>query len=564
MIGLSLTLFYHPYYLTYYNPLVLGWRWAPQTILVGWGEGLDGAARYLNEQPVPTVSAWYEWIFPLLYNGDIEAVVPQENLITANAAVLYINQVQRDIPGPNIIDYFRSRRRPAHTVRLNGIDYAWVYPGPIAGFELPAAPPIALGGDFDDEARLLGYDLGAQSPGSGESLIVTLQWQILAQPSDPRFVYVRLVDSQGRIWAGADSPPVMGLWPVNRWQPGMFLEDAHELPVPAGTPPGRYRLEVGLYNPDTGQTLAASGQPIGQGGGLLLGEVDVVWRTQTETEVDLPHQTDTSLSNQVHLIGYDSPPPQATTGDLLPVRLIWQRSNAWFQFEDMTENSVVFIWSREGASQAEQIDPLPLPVEQWGRGGILRSQHEVIVPPTLSAGRYSLLIGLHDGQRIVGEPFSLGMVEVTTPPHEFDLPSDVIQPDGSAQLAVAPDQTIGLAGYRYTLSESALDIQLFWQSNAQLTDRYKVFAQLLDATDQLVAQSDSIPAAGQRPTTGWLPGEIITDTHHLTLPPDLPTDQPYRLITGLYDPATGQRLTLTNNAGDAIQVAAITLNGSNE
>jgi len=48
---LLFTLFYHPYYLTYYNPAVLGWWWAPQTILVGWGEGLDQAAAYLNRQP---------------------------------------------------------------------------------------------------------------------------------------------------------------------------------------------------------------------------------------------------------------------------------------------------------------------------------------------------------------------------------------------------------------------------------------------------------------------------------------------------------------------------------
>ncbi|MCB9078788.1 MAG: glycosyltransferase family 39 protein [Anaerolineaceae bacterium] len=564
ILSLSLTLLYHPYYLTYYNPLLLGWRWAPQTILVGWGEGLDDAARYLNAQPVQTVAAWYEWLFPLLYKGDVEAVVPQENLITAAAAVLYINQVQRDIPSPNIIHYFRTRRQPAHTVRLNGIDYAWVYPGPIAGFEPPPAPPIALSGDFGGEARLLGYDLGPQSPTSGESLIVTLQWQVLAPPSGPRFVYLRLVDSQGHIWASADSPPVMGLWPVERWQPGMFIEDAHELPVPPGTPPGRYRLEVGSYNPDTGQTLAASGQPVGQGGGLLLGEVDVNWQTRTETVIDLSHQTDTALSNRVHLIGYDSPPPQAASGDLLPVRLIWQRSDAWFQFGDPTENTVVFIWSRAGASQAEQIDPLPLPVEQWGRGAVLRSQHEVIVPPTLSAGQYNLLIGLHEGQQLIGEPFSLGMVEVVTPPHEFDLPSAATPPDGPAQLTVAPDHTVSLAGYSDTLSESTLDLQLFWQTNAPLTGRYKVFAQLLDASNRLVAQSDSIPAAGQRPTTGWLPGEMIADTHHLSLPPDLPADQPYRLIAGLYDPASGQRLSLTDNTGDAIRVAAITLNGGNK
>ena len=142
LLLVAFTFIYHPYYFTYYNPVLLGWRWAPQTLLVGWGEGLDGAGRYLANNPERNVSAWYEWLFPLYYRGPIEAVVPQENLLTADKAVLYINQVQRDIPGPNIIHYFRSRRQPEHTVHLNGIDYAWVYPGPIAGFGTDPTPPI--------------------------------------------------------------------------------------------------------------------------------------------------------------------------------------------------------------------------------------------------------------------------------------------------------------------------------------------------------------------------------------------------------------------------------------
>jgi hypothetical protein len=270
------TVFYHPYYLTYYNPLVLGWRWAPHTLLVGWGEGLDEAARYLNQQPGQRVAAWYEWLFPVFYRkGEVQPVVPQENLITADRTVLYINQVQRDIPGPNIIHYFRMRRQPEYTVWLAGIDYAWVYPGPIAGFQPPGALAYPLGGEFGGEARLLGYGLQQQPVKGGTPLIVTLYWQSLVKPAADRFVYVRLVDAEGRIWARADSPPVMGLWPTTQWQAGMFVEDAQELPIPAETPPGVYRLEVGFYEPTSGQPLAATGQPVGQGGGLLLGEVMV-------------------------------------------------------------------------------------------------------------------------------------------------------------------------------------------------------------------------------------------------------------------------------------------------
>ena len=370
---------------------------------------------------------------------------------------------------------------------------------------------------------------------------------------------MRLVDSQGRLWAGADSPPVMGLWPVERWQPDMFIEDAHELPIPAGTPPGTYRLEVGLYNPDRGETLAASGQPIGQGGGLLLGDVEVKWQPQTEVAIDLPHQTNTALTDRVQLVGYDAPPSTATTGELLPVRFIWRDSSAWFDFGDAPEKSVVFIWSREDVVQAEQIDTLPLPVEQWGRGGVLRSQHDIIVPPDLESGRYDLSIRLHDGQQIVGEPFLLGAVDVETLPHEFDLPSSALQPDDPAHFIVSPEQTIHLAGYNYTRTESTLDLQFYWQTDAPLTHRYKVFAQLLDTTNTVVAQSDSVPAGGQRPTTAWLPDEIITDGHTLSLPPNVAPDQSYRLITGFYDLATGQRLALADETGDALLVSEIDL-----
>ncbi|UCC76048.1 MAG: phospholipid carrier-dependent glycosyltransferase, partial [Anaerolineales bacterium] len=42
---------HHPYYLAYYNPLVGGSSLAPQVMPLGWGEGLDLAADYLNRKP---------------------------------------------------------------------------------------------------------------------------------------------------------------------------------------------------------------------------------------------------------------------------------------------------------------------------------------------------------------------------------------------------------------------------------------------------------------------------------------------------------------------------------
>ncbi|MBE7549779.1 MAG: glycosyltransferase family 39 protein [Anaerolineales bacterium] len=548
--------FYHPYYLTYYNPAFLGWLWAPKTLLVGWGEGLDEAARYVSRQPPGMATAWYGQLFSAFYPGRLQTLKKSENLITSDYTVLYLNQVQRNIPNPNVIHYFRTRRQPEYTVHLAGIEYAWVYRGPVAGMRPDPVPHYPLGGDFGGEVRLLGYDL-SQPQLSGQPLVVTLYWRVLAVPPSKRFVYVRLVDAQGRVWAKSDGPPVMGLWPISNWQPAMLVEDAQEVAVPPGTPPGTYRLEVGWYDPATGQTLAASGQPLGQGGGLLLGEIQLGWQS-LPVEADLPHLTDQSLAPNARLVGYDSPPPAATTGDIFPLRLAWREAAPLWTFGAIPNNSVMFEWRQDGQRVAEQLDPLPLPIEKWGRRALLLSQHDVIVPPTLAAGRYELVVMLHTGSDPAGEAFALGMVEVTTPAHQFELPPSASPPAAPAHL----EQGVALAGYEFRPGAQKLDLTLYWQTQTPLTTRYKVFAQLLTADNSLVAQSDSFPAAGQRPTTGWLPGEIIADPHSLAFPTPVAPGT-YRLIAGLYNPLNGQRVPVLNESGeavlDAILITEVTL-----
>jgi hypothetical protein len=113
------------------------------------------------------------------------------------------------------------------------------------------------------------------------------------------------------------------------------------------------------------------------------------------------------------------------------------------------------------------------------------------------------------------------------------------------------DQTITLVGYEFDRSDRSFELQLYWQTEIPITTRYKVFAQLLRADNVLFAQSDSFPAAERRPTTGWLPQEIIRDTHNLELPPEIPADS-YQLIAGLYDPLTGERLSILNENGEPI------------
>jgi hypothetical protein len=100
-------------------------------------------------------------------------------------------------------------------------------------------------------------------------------------------------------------------------------------------------------------------------------------------------------------------------------------------------------------------------------------------------------------------------------------------------------------------ASNELIVELVWQPVAHINSSYKAFVHLLDATGQIVAQSDAIPG-GDKVTSRWLAGEVILDRHLLTLPaqvaasPDLSS---YQLVAGLYDAIGMQRLAARTGEG---------------
>jgi hypothetical protein len=124
-------------------------------------------------------------------------------------------------------------------------------------------------------------------------------------------------------------------------------------------------------------------------------------------------------------------------------------------------------------------------------------------------------------------------------------------------------QTIDLGG-QLRLTESAVStsrsrpggtirLMLRWSRLATPTADYMVFIHLVDATGNLRGQLDFPPSG--RPTRAWAAGERAEGEYALTVPETAPSGR-YRLLVGLYDPATGQRLT-TGTTGDSIALAEI-------
>ena len=112
-----------------------------------------------------------------------------------------------------------------------------------------------------------------------------------------------------------------------------------------------------------------------------------------------------------------------------------------------------------------------------------------------------------------------------------------------------------LVGYDLPSSKVApgqtLDLALHWQATETTGDRLTVFVHLVDAQGAIIGQSDGEPDRGEAPTSSWLPGEYLVDPHRVAVRADAP-DGPARLVIGLYDRATGQRVPWLDSAGQAV------------
>ncbi len=112
----------------------------------------------------------------------------------------------------------------------------------------PPAPEFKPAVNFSNQAKLIGLDLPQPRVKAGETLPLTLYWQALSTPDRSWTVFVHLIDAAGQIVAQQDHLPGDGQFPTTGWVPNEILTDAYQIAIPAGTPPGQYRLRVGLYD----------------------------------------------------------------------------------------------------------------------------------------------------------------------------------------------------------------------------------------------------------------------------------------------------------------------------
>lgn len=258
---------------------------------------------------------------------------------------------------------------------------------------------------------------------------------------------------------------------------------------------------------------------------------------------------------------------------ILPITIRWQ-ARRW-----MAEPLVVALKLLDKDFQVggERLASLGdrYPNVLWAPGEVVEETYPVQLKADASPGLYQLELSLlhldknlpagfeylplTDGETILGNnlyPATFRLLDPadgTPPPQPF-----------SAQLG----DSIHLIGYDLTPQSkiqnprSKINLALYWSSTAKIPTDYTVFTQLLGPDGQVWAQWDNPPQAGRYPTTAWAAQDSVVDRYTLTLGEDAPPGN-YRLLVGMYNPITGQRLPATLNGqpqpDNAIQLTMLTI-----
>jgi len=247
----------------------------------------------------------------------------------------------------------------------------------------------------------------------------------------------------------------------------------------------------------------------------------------------------------LRLVGFATDREVAAPGDPVLVNLYWLADTS-----PANDESVHLRLIAPDGSEAASYQFSPagddLPPSEWVPGDLWRGQRLLRLPAGLQSGEHVWEIELCRPApttcAAAGQAVTLSSISVNAPLHTWEVPpldvEDGTQLGGLVTLLGAqlqPDSDSLSPG-------STLTITLVWRADAEIDTSYRVFVHLLDHEGAVRSQSDGEPSSWTRPTTGWLPGEIILDEHVLVVPEDASGE--HALAAGLYTLESGRLLTL--------------------
>jgi hypothetical protein len=302
-------------------------------------------------------------------------------------------------------------------------------------------------------------------------------------------------------------------------------------------------------------------------------------RTQSrQFEVEpIAYPMSANFAGQIELLGADFPNRRIQPGGDLPVTLHWKALKsigAHLIIFNHLLNDQQESWGGNDHLARENYSTL-----FWVPGEIISDAYLVRVASDAPAGIYYLLVGWYlplgeasvslplmtDGQLTDITSVRLGPFKVGKTPPSFTI--EQANPQFSLNQPFGDGRDLILLGYDLfdeseqpiqdsQLTAHHLKLTFYWRSESPLSLDYTTFVHVRNQAGENVAQQDQPPLNGAYPTSLWDPGEIIADEITVALPPELPAEE-YKIVIGLYDFYTGQRLLVPGNPANEVQLTSV-------
>jgi hypothetical protein len=332
--------------------------------------------------------------------------------------------------------------------------------------------------------------------------------------------------------------------------------------VEADWPAGFYGLNVEIWQ---------DGELIGTTTWPKLLQVENEARQFTVPPLTYP--VEANFYDTIKLLGYELSTRRPQPGEVLSMTLYWQSLqtvNRRFMIFNYLYDADNNLWL---ANEYES-PPIRLGTAAWVPGEIVTDEAKMWLDPKIPAGIYTVHVGLFvelgddqirlplviDGEVSDVSHVALGPIKIGGPPPAITVES--VRPQRETNVLLGG--VVSLVGYDVApqqVSESAtpapLEVTFYWQALATMNDDYTVFVHIKNEAGEVVAQKDGPPAGGIYPTSLWDIGETIED--ETVVPLDRLEPGSYELVVGLYDPVTGERLTVAGTADNFILLQSIEL-----
>jgi 4-amino-4-deoxy-L-arabinose transferase-like glycosyltransferase len=393
----------YPYYFPAYNPLLGGLPTAVNVKLVGWGEGLERAAAYLNSRPNAAslqVGGNILINLPGYFVGPKPASRPRP-LEQLDYYVDYITWRQRNMV-PLGFDELAASTPPEYALDIGGVRYVAVYRIPPERYRVLPTGATEVEARYADGLRLAGYrSLPLRRSATGRIRVpVSLYWQADAFCDRNRKLTVSLVNGAGTAWGERAVEPPCGD-PLG-WRADAIVRADVNVDAEPATPPGEYALRGVMIDTRNGYEV-----PPGSRAGLApesvgLGRVTLPRQAPVAPDaLGMEHALGARFGDDLNLLGYDVAGSSAA-GETLTFTAYWQAQHP----VDRRYRVFIHLLDRNGqvvaAQEAEPADGF-YPTNAWAAGDLVRDPHRLALTDDRAAGAVGLEIGLVDptsGERL--------------------------------------------------------------------------------------------------------------------------------------------------------------------